>query len=95
MSEDVEIKIKLLDQYGKPMSDLQKKTANFGKAQQKVNGYINKSLTDLRTQLARFKQASENSYRTDHIEKYKKLIAQTQTEIKAYERICRNKNKVA
>jgi hypothetical protein len=85
-NNDVEIKIKLLDQFGKPLDNLQKKVGDFGKAQQKMNGDLNKSLSDLHTQLARYKQASENSYRTDHIKKYRDLIAETEKQISELEK---------
>lgn len=83
---DVEFKIKLIDQFGHPLSNLQKKVGNFNEAQIKASGVLNKSLSDLRTQLARYKEASEKSYRTDHIKKYKELISETKREIAELEK---------
>ena len=83
---DVQIKIKLIDQFGHPLDNLQRKIGGFSQAQVKANGYINKSLSDLRAQLARYKEASEKSYRTDHIKKYNELISETKRQISELEK---------
>lgn len=95
MSDKLEYKIVLIDQYGRTLAEFEK---NIGASTKKVNGLNdalnrtsrkrspydthNRSITQLRANLERYKKAHDRSLRTDHMEKYKRLIAETEKKIK-------------
>jgi cob(I)alamin adenosyltransferase len=46
---------------------------------------VKKSLSQLRSQLSRYKEASENSFRSDHIARYNRMIKETEKQIESLE----------
>lgn len=90
----IEIPLRLIDQFGKPIKDFTssiesatKKFDGIGRSQQKAFGDIKKPISELRENILRYKSAAESSLRTDHIKKYNVLISETQKKIKSLEQV--------
>lgn len=84
--ENVKYAIEIVDKWGKPFENFRRDINSF--SNKKVADPfrdIPKSLTQLRNNLDRYKQASDNSFRTDHIKKYGILIDETKRKISELE----------
>ena len=87
--------IELVDQFGQPMKKLNELTdkadkkvkgLNSSLARQKgVHDNLNRSIAQLKDNIERYRKAAENSFRTDHVRKYKTLIEEAGKRLKELE----------
>ncbi|MEZ5195119.1 MAG: hypothetical protein R2764_01570 [Bacteroidales bacterium] len=88
MSESVKYTIELIDGFGKPMrgviqsaDDLNRKVRGV----KKPVGDLSKSFSTLQTQLKRYQIQRDESFRTDHIRRYNRMIEETRRQIRNLE----------
>ncbi len=91
MSNNVEYVIKLIDDFSKTSAAFNKQISSMDTAYNKISTKRvrspfddqNRSISQLKTNIDRYKKASESSFRTDHILKYNRLIEKTEDKIKS------------
>ncbi len=84
MDTNIKYTIELVDSFGKPMSGVIKSADSLHRKIKAVKSPVNdlgKSFDMLNTRLRRYELQRNESFRTDHIRKYNRMIAKTRKEI--------------
>jgi len=86
MSDTIKYVIEIIDKAGKPLANISSTLDKIDKKRVKDPlRDMPKSLSQLRTDLNRYKSLQESSFRTDHIRKYNRLIEATTGKIRKLE----------